>query len=161
MRHGFRRPGVAAVLAPLAGLLALLAASAAGGQTPAASGGTLVHVAARPLPRGAVLRAEDIATRPALQSERAPADTLVPGPGWVTHRVVRQGERLRTPTVAPPPMVTRGTVVMVRWQHDGLSLTRTGISLGSADRGGRVVVRIDANRRIAGIATAPGVVEVP
>ena len=160
MRRRFRRPRLGAVLAPLAGLLALLAATAAGGQAPAA-GGTLVHVAARSLPRGAVLRAEDIATRPALQSELAPADTLIPGPGWVTHRVVRQGERLRTPTVSPPPMVTRGTVVMVRWQHDGLSLTRTGISLGSADRGERVVVRIDANRRIAGIAAAPGVVEVP
>ena len=76
-----------------------------------ATGDTML-VAARELPRGTVLRAGDVdtlvtddgatagsATGPATTPATSRADA--PGAGWVVRRLVRKGEPLREPAVAP------------------------------------------------------------
>jgi flagella basal body P-ring formation protein FlgA len=83
-----------------------------------------------------------------------------PGLGWVTRRVVRTGEPLRPPTVAPPPVVHSGSPVTVVWLVDGIRVTREGTALGTAHAGERVVVRVDAQRRVTGVASGPGLVTV-
>lgn len=145
------------------GLAALLGAGAAGGAVGGAPAETLL-VARHDLARGVVLTAHDIDTlvvdgAAAGRPSRAVADAPV-APGWRTRRVVRGGEPLRAPAVAPPPLVARGATVTLVWESAALRLTRQGTALGDAHRGDRVTVRVDATRRFTGIATASGTVVV-
>jgi flagellar basal body P-ring formation protein FlgA len=138
-------------LRALALALGLLAAGA-GGVGAQARGAGVAPMAARDLPRGAVLVAADIAL-PGPDSAGSPV-------GWVTRRVVAAGELLREPTIAPPPAVTAGERVQLLWQDGVLEVRLRGQAMGSAALGERVTVRVDARRRFEGVAVRSGVVRI-
>jgi flagellar basal body P-ring formation protein FlgA len=119
--------------------LTLLATGAAAQENP--------PVAARDLARGVTLEA---------------ADVLGDGEivGWVTRRVVREGEALRPPAIAPPEMVRSGDTVQGVWRQGGMEIRVQGRAMNSAAEGERVSVRVDARRRFEGVAVGSGVVRL-
>jgi flagellar basal body P-ring formation protein FlgA len=144
-----RRLLAAACLAVALGLPAALCAQPAAVEPP---------TAARDLPRGHTLTAEDIGR--AEGARRGTDGEAAVGPGWVTRRGIREGEPLREPAVAPPPVVRAGETVEVIWRQGGMELRARGTALGSAVAGQRVAVRLDTRRRLEGTAAAPGQVLV-
>jgi flagellar basal body P-ring formation protein FlgA len=119
--------------------LTLLATGAAAQEEP--------PVAARDLARGVALEAADVLG----------GSELV---GWVTRRVVREGEVLRPPAIAPPEMVRSGDTVQGIWRHGGMEIRVQGRAMNSAAEGERVSVRVDARRRFEGVAAGSGVVRL-
>lgn len=141
---------------PVAVAAALLALA----HAPAAAQSDSVAVAARDLPRGAVLEGRDIAYR-------APAPGPTPGPaapavaaGWVTRRTIAAGEALRAPAVSPPMLVSTGQEVALVWSDGAMELRLKGRAMNSAVAGGRVAVRVDMKRRFEGVAIAAGLVRM-
>ena len=124
-------------------------------QHDAAAGGALVKVAARRLPRGTVLREHDITVVRATPREGA-RDTESPvTAGWVTRRLVRPGEPLRPPAVAPAPLVAAGSAVRVVVQGAAFQLSVDGVAAVSASLGDTIPVRLGARRRVRGVVTGP------
>ena len=147
------------VLGPSLALVVALAAQPAPVATARAA--DTLFVARRELARGAVLAAGDVDTVVSARVAPARRDGAErPAPGWIVRRLIRAGEPLRAPAVVPPPLVASGSPVTVVWDHAGVRVTRAGTALGDARRGERVLVRVDAQRRVAGVATEPGVVLV-
>ena len=109
-------------------------------------------VAARDLARGETLAAEDIRG----------GDAAEPGvaPGWVTRRVIGEGEPLRPPAVAPPVLISSGDQVVVVSRSGGVEIRLRGTAMGAATEGERVTVRIDSHRRLEGVAAGPGLVHM-
>jgi flagella basal body P-ring formation protein FlgA len=108
-------------------------------------------VAAHDLARGIELTAADIA---------GDGET-VSRIGWITRRVIREGELLKEPAVAPAQIVRTGTEVTVRAEAGGVVVTRTGTALSSGSLGDRIRVRLDAQHTITGIVAAVATVKVP
>jgi flagellar basal body P-ring formation protein FlgA len=146
-----RSPGWRRTASAVAALLAIVLGA------PAAAAQMAAPTAARDLPRGHVLAAADLVW-PA--GDAPAADGTAAGPGWIARRAVRQGEPLRTPAVAPPPLVRAGDAVEVVWRQGGMELRVRGVALGNAGAGQRVAVRVDSRRRLEGTAEAPGLVAV-
>ena len=121
-----------------------------------------VPVAARALPRGAVLEEKDIAYRPAGSLPGAPASAARAGvaAGWVTKRVIAEGEPLREPAVSPPALIKSGDVVQLTWTDGRIGLKLMGRAMNAATAGGRVTVRVDTERRFEGVAIAAGQVRM-
>jgi flagella basal body P-ring formation protein FlgA len=121
-----------------------------------------VAVAARDLPRGAVLQPADIAYRAAAPQAGAPATAKrAEGvAGWVTRRVIAEGEPLLEPAVAPPPVIKAGDAVQAVWTDGTIELRVAGRAMNAAVAGGRVTVRVDMERRFEGVATAAGLVRL-
>jgi flagella basal body P-ring formation protein FlgA len=114
-----------------------------------------VPVAARALDRGVALTRDDIA-----------ADALPPVAadritGWVTQRVVRAGEPLRAPAIAPAALVVAGTPVTVEAVTDGVRLTRAGTAMTAGALGATVRVRLDARRSVLAVVTGPSQLRLP
>lgn len=109
-------------------------------------------VAARRLPRGTVLNAGDVSV--VRVASRAPAAPVAPG--WVTRRVIEQGEVLRPPAVAPAPVVAPGQRILYVVLSPGLRLTMDGRATSGGRLGDKVAVRLGANRRVQGVVTAAG-----
>ncbi len=107
-------------------------------------------VAARDLERGETLALEDL-----VLGEKSAAEAPV---GWVTRRVVREGEPLRPPAIAPARVVHAGDQVQVVWSDGALELRMTGRAMNSAATGDPVRVRVDTRRRFEGTATGDGTV---
>jgi flagella basal body P-ring formation protein FlgA len=80
--------------------------------------------------------------------------------GWLTRRPIALGEFMRSPAVAPAPVVILGSTVKVLWQDGTLRLTLVGTATNNAPLGGPVGVRIDKNRRLDGVAVAPNTVRI-
>ena len=122
-----------------------------------------VQVAARPLERGAVLTADDIAMQP-LDSVRGPRvpspESRSPVVGWVTRRVIAAGEVLREPAVAPPNAIQSGDKVAVVWRDAGIEVRLNGTATNAAPLGGHVTVHVDVRRRLEGVVVAPGLVQI-
>jgi flagellar basal body P-ring formation protein FlgA len=137
--------------------LAFAAVVAASGpalaQEPSSS---TVPVAARIIPRGHVLSADDITELPASNGER-PAFRRVAA-GWVARRLIAAGEPLREPSVTPPVTVLPGDTVDAIKTASGLTLTLKATALQHAAIGDRVAVRVDARRRFEGTLTGPRLV---
>jgi flagella basal body P-ring formation protein FlgA len=138
-------------------------------------------VAARAIPRGAVLTADDIATDGNAPSTLAARrSTLI---GWTTRRVIAAGEPLRAPAVVPPAggaatdrptldattpnapahgaaAVRAGQKVAVVYRDAGVALRLNGVAAQDGAVGARVGVRLDARRRLEGTVVAPGVVRI-
>ena len=108
--------------------------------------------AARDIPRGTELTAGDIVG--------GAADTSASRVGWVARRVIRAGELLVPPSIAPPQIVRAGTDVTVRAETGGVVVTRPGTALSSGSLGERVRVRIDPLHIITGIVAAPATVKI-
>jgi flagellar basal body P-ring formation protein FlgA len=139
--------------------LALLAAPAAGQG--AEHGKGTVPVAARALPRGAVLAPQDILYPPSSDVAPAAASTVsAVSPGWVTRRTIAEGEPLRPPAVSPPALVAVGAPVQLVWRDGPVELRLAGRALNAAAAGERVTVQVDGKRRFEGVAVAAGVVRL-
>ena len=149
----------------LAGLLLVAGVRAADAQGAVASATQGVKVAsagrvapatlraARDLPRGLVLSLGDIVA----EADGNPASI----DGWITRRIVRQGEALREPAIAPPQLVHAGAPVRVQATVDGIVVSRDGTALGPGVLGERVRVRLDAQRTITGPVTGPATISLP
>jgi flagellar basal body P-ring formation protein FlgA len=111
-------------------------------------------VAARDLPRGAVLADSD------LEYAAGSAADLAPPIGWVTRRVVAKGEPLKPPTIARPEVIRSGDAVQVVWSGEGMEIRLNGRAMNSAQAGERVTVRVDTRRRFEGVALESGVVRL-
>jgi flagella basal body P-ring formation protein FlgA len=136
--------------AAVATLLALSLPAPADAQAPAES----VALAARDLPRGITLEASDFVM---------PAGSTVEavGPlGWVTKRIVKQGDPLRAPAVAPAEVIRSGDTVQLVWSDGAIQMRITGKAMNSAAVGEPVNVRVDTKRRFEGTALATGEVRL-
>jgi flagella basal body P-ring formation protein FlgA len=114
-------------------------------------------VAARALGRGSVLSADDV-TYDAV-TEWGPLDAAPEAeaaPGWVTHRVIAEGDVLRSPAVAPAPAVESGRPVEALWRRGAVEVVLQGRALGTAAVGRDVYVRTEDGRRFRGVVQAPG-----
>ncbi|HYD52446.1 MAG TPA: flagellar basal body P-ring formation chaperone FlgA [Gemmatimonadaceae bacterium] len=121
-------------------------------------------VAARALPRGWVLGDGDIEWISALDAAgriRVIASGAEVTPGWITRRVMKAGEPLRTPAVVPPPLVRADEPVEVVVRRGDVQLSVRGRVSRDAGVGERVAVRLDAGRRFECIVEAPGRVRLP
>jgi flagella basal body P-ring formation protein FlgA len=114
-------------------------------------------LAARELPRGHVLTADDIRSGGARSTPAARRSTLV---GWTTRRAIAAGEPLRAPAVAPPAAVRAGEKVAVVWRDAGIELRLAGTAAQDAPVGARVAVRVDARRRLEGTVVGPALVRI-
>jgi flagella basal body P-ring formation protein FlgA len=141
--------------------IAVLASSPAAAQEDAGAADVAeatYPVAARDLARGEVLALTDIVpvSSPASADEDA-ADSLV---GWTTRRVISAGEPLRAPAVSPPNLVKAGDTVQAIWRGKTIELRIAGTAAGSAALGERVLVRVDARRRLEGVVIGPALVQL-
>ena len=119
-------------------------------------------VATRALQRGDTLRAADIAvvdTNIVWRWNTAP-DTTRAQPGWITRRTIAAGEVLRSPAVGAASVVKAGSQVKVIYQDGPVRILLTGVATSNAALGAPVGVRIDANRRLDGIAVAANTVRL-
>ncbi|MBW3627776.1 MAG: flagellar basal body P-ring formation chaperone FlgA [Gemmatimonadetes bacterium] len=146
---------VRAWLAACAALVLLALPGRAAGQSE-----SRIAVAARSLPRGAVLQSSDIAYRPSTGAVQSTASRAEPAAGWVTRRMISEGEPLREPAVAPPPLIKAGDAVQVVYRDGSMELRVAGRAMNAAVAGGRVTVRVDTERRFEGVATAAGLVRL-
>jgi flagella basal body P-ring formation protein FlgA len=135
-------------------LLLATAVPSAKAQASAATSAPAAPRAARDLGRGHVLAASDMR-----------ADTVVPpGPqliGWITRRVIRAGEPLRAPAVAPPPLVRAGAPVTVQFVTAGVTVAREGTALMTGAFGDHVHIRLDEHRSLNGVVAGPSTVRIP
>jgi flagella basal body P-ring formation protein FlgA len=115
-------------------------------------------VAARDLARGEVLALTDIVSvSSSASADENAADSLV---GWTTRRVISAGEPLRAPAVSPPDLVKAGDTVQAVWRGKTIELSIGGTAAGSAALGERVLVRVDARRRLEGVVIGPALVQL-
>lgn len=117
-------------------------------------------VAAREIERGTVLTREDIRYVPVPEGEgnwqEAPSSLV----GWEARRLIREGETLRPPAVSPPELVRAGEPVEVLYRGRSLAVRVKGTAAGSGTMGERVLVRVDAHRRLEGVVIGPALVEL-
>ena len=113
-------------------------------------------VAARDLDREAVLTAEDIRIEREVAWGAPAAELATAEPGWVTHRVMHEGQPLRAPAVTRPLAVRSGDPVQAVWRRGGIVMVLQGRAAGSASIGEHVYVRTSDGQRYRGIAESPG-----
>lgn len=155
---GGGREGWLAVTFDSPGAPAQVARVRAGVRTP-------VPLAARELAMGGTLTAADITwgERTVWGPPRtgASAGPGVPEPGWVVRRPLAAGEELAWPALAPPQAVQAGAPVTLVWQQNGVRVTRAGLAINGAARGGWVRVRVEGRAdRLVGRASANGEVSL-
>ena len=138
----------------------LIAHASVQGQRSADSQSDSVAVAARPIPRGAVLTQDDITyvARPA-SPQRAGGTSHVQ-PGWVARRLVNAGEQLRGPAVAPPIVLTANQTVDVIYANRDIEITIRAVVTRDAALGERVTVRTSDGHHLDGIVAGPGCVRI-
>ncbi len=122
-----------------------------------------VTVARHALQRGDTLRADDIAvvdTTIVWKWNTVAPDTTRAEAGWVARRTITAGEVLRFPAVSAPQVVNAGQSVAVIYQDGPVRIQLSGVATNSAAMGAPVGVRIDATRRLDGIAVAPNTVRL-
>lgn len=133
----------------------------------------LRRIAARAIPRGALLTAADIAyaadARPkhvvphsvalldTIPRPASQADTLI---GWTARRMIAAGELLRAPAIIPPQLVKAGDLVELQWQDGSILITTKGRATKSASVGERVMVRLTPQQSIEGSVVGAGRVRV-
>ncbi|MFN8582726.1 MAG: flagellar basal body P-ring formation chaperone FlgA [Gemmatimonadaceae bacterium] len=135
---------------------AVPAGALATGRAQAQQDSTSVLVAARALPRGAVLRSSDmtLARRPV---HGARGTDSRPEPGWITRRVIRAGEELAAPAVTPAPTIAVGATVRYVVTRGALELALPAVALTAASTGQTIAVRLSTPpaRRATGIVAGP------
>ncbi len=108
-----------------------------------------VVIAARAIPKGAVIRAEDVSLAP---YDGASADLFVSSisdvVGEVARHAIAPGVSLRRASVRKQYLVRRGDTVEVIVTRGGLSVTLKAKALGSGGAGEPVRVRNSRSRRI-------------
>jgi flagella basal body P-ring formation protein FlgA len=135
-------------------LLLATAVPSAKAQASVATRAPVAPLASRDLGRGHVLAASDIRA----DALAAPDPQVV---GWITRRVIRAGEPLRAPAIAPPPLVRAGTPVTVQFVAAGVTVAREGTALMTGAFGDHVHVRLDEQRSLNGVVAGPSTVRIP
>ncbi|MGQ0766196.1 MAG: flagellar basal body P-ring formation chaperone FlgA [Gemmatimonadota bacterium] len=116
----------------------------------------MVPVAARRLPRGTVLTESDISVARVVDwDSHRPSDPLEVK-GWVTRRIIRQGERLREPALTPAPAVRAGDTVLLLAGGPGFRLSITGTATADARPGRAIAIRLGTGRVVTGTVVGPG-----
>ena len=109
--------------------------------------------AARDMARGTVLASTDIVADSSADAKRYD--------GWITRRIVRQGEVLKEPAIGQRLLVATGSRVRVEAVVEGVVVSRDGIAAAAGSLGDKVRVRIDAQRAVTGTVTGPATVRLP
>ena len=119
-------------------------------------------VTARPIARGHVLTAADLAQRNLELTQWAHGPILDPEEaiGKAAIAALPAGAALRSDLLRAPVAVAQGQRVRVIFQGEGFRASSTGRSLGDAAIGEPVLVRTASGKVIQGVAHAPGVVQV-
>jgi flagella basal body P-ring formation protein FlgA len=129
----------------LAVALAAGSASVVGAQGSAAAradSATAAPRAARALARGVVIAVEDVVG--AMSADAVPV-------GWVTRRVIREGEPLRAPAIGRVPVVRSGAFVTARVPSPRVRITRDAKVLADGGAGDTVLVRLDRNATVTAV----------
>jgi flagellar basal body P-ring formation protein FlgA len=116
-------------------------------------------VVARPIGRGDVIKASDIAIerRPKAEVRGDVVKTLDDVAGLAARRALRAGELLRAADLAKPEIVLRNEQVTLVYEAPGLVLTIRGKALESGAQGDVInVVNIQSKRTVQGTVTGPG-----
>lgn len=132
-------------------LLVAAAAPSAAARAQASLPDVPAFRAARVIARGSILTAQDIEGGSTLEAGRAPL-------GWVARRLIHPGESLRTPAVAPRPVIRRGATVQADFVSPGIRITQTAVALADAAIGDTLMVRIDRRRNIPAVVRDSGTV---
>ena len=109
--------------------------------------------AARDMARGTVLASTDIVADSSADAKRYD--------GWITRRIVRQGEVLKEPAIGQRLLVATGSRVRLEAVVEGVVVSRDGIATAAGSLGDKVRVRIDAQRAVTGTVTGPATVRLP
>jgi flagellar basal body P-ring formation protein FlgA len=154
-----RQPFVTVALVVGAMLMTRASVAQAQQSTPPQPDG--VAVAARAIPRGTVLTEDDITyvVGPASPQPVAAAANQVQ-PGWVARRLVKPGEPLRAPAVAPPIVLTANQTVDVLYADHDIQITIRGVVTKDAALGERVTVRTSDGHHLDGVVTGPRSVRI-
>ena len=120
----------------------------------------MLPMATRRIPRGTLLTEADFAFEESVRWGPPAGSTSKPQPGWQAERRLEAGEELRTPAVRPAVAVRTGDRVKIIWRTGRIELTLSGVAIGTARPGETVDVRLDAGRRLRGVAGADGAVRV-
>jgi flagella basal body P-ring formation protein FlgA len=133
-----------------------------------------IPIAAREIPRGTILTAQDIAWVDTTEgadhiaqrvaknstSYTARSESTDVVPGWVARRVIRKGERLQRPAVSPPDLVTTGSSVHAVYGEGGVSVSFTATAVGSGPYGDTIVIRTPNRKRIPAVVVAKNTVRI-
>lgn len=119
---------------------------------------------ARSIEAGEILKPTDITMRP-ISAQIADTTGILNVEqliGKQTRRPLREGLLLRASDVDEPTVIARNETITVVLQHGSMTLTVKGQALSEASAGETIsVLNLMSNRVISGIATAPGVVQIP
>ena len=136
----------------LRGLMKAVILGASAGLRLWAQSPATTPVAARDLARGTVIVAADLrATSP------ADAERLA---GWEVRRLLREGEPVKAPAVAPRALVQPNSSATLEATVAGVRVTRTVTVLGRGLLGDRVSIRLDPSRTVAAVVTGAGTVRL-
>ena len=123
---------------------------------------TPVLIATRPIARGQLLTAADVAVQTPprstrLASGRVPFYTLDGALGQEASRVIRAGEIVTADVCLPPMMIERGEIVTVLSAGGGISIRRNAKALSNARQGDVAEVELlNSRERLAARVVAPG-----
>lgn len=168
-----RQVTIAAMLGALPSVASAQKAADIGTMTGKTSEPTARAVAARAIPRGAVLAAADIAYSSqerakhpvphsvalldTLPTPARPNDSLI---GWTARRMIKAGEALRTPAIVAPLVMQPGDLVDLEWVDGSILITARGRVNKAASLGEKVTVRLASQRSIDGHVIGAGRVRV-
>lgn len=114
-----------------------------------------VLVARRPLARGEVVAANDVADSLAVRWGTPTRGRRVEA-GWVARRPIAPGEILAAPAVSAPPIVAAGDSVRFTMDRDGIQLEIGAVAARRADAiGDRIAVRLADGRILGGVVAGP------
>ncbi|ROR34905.1 flagella basal body P-ring formation protein FlgA [Inmirania thermothiophila] len=122
-----------------------------------------VVVAARPVPRGRTLSAQDLRVerRDLAALPAGYLDALERAVGQETLRPLRPGEVVSPAALRPPRLVRRGERVVLEAGAGPVRVRSSGRALGDAPLGARVRVRNEGSGRVVeGVVVGPGRVQV-
>jgi len=121
----------------------------------------MLLVAARPIARGAIIAAADVALAPAhglvLDALHDPAQAI----GRTAQRAIAPGVTLRGDALLTPPAVRRGDPVTLRIERPGFSVEAAGAAVADAVQGASVaVVNSSTGKRLRGTVRSDGIIFV-
>jgi len=122
-----------------------------------------VVMVTRPIDRGAVLRAADLAVerRPRAEVARDAVAGIDHAVGLAARNIIRPGQPLRAADLTRPEVVQRGQMVTLVFEAPGLMLTMRGKATESGAEGDTVsVLNEQSKRSVQGVVAGPGHVVV-
>jgi flagellar basal body P-ring formation protein FlgA len=120
-------------------------------------------VLTRPLGRGEVLKASDLAIerRPKAEVRGDFASSIADAVGRAARRPLRAGEVLRTADLMKPDLVQRNEAVTLVYEVPGLVLTIRGKALESGAEGDTInILNMQSKRTVQGTVSGPGQVTI-